>query len=127
MKTKNYTAIEKLIVEKTINVKRTALERLANFFKIPNWNIKSNDEIMGELDSLTDHQAETIMMLLKNYFKAYDAWVEFYQNIKKEDKKYFLTDKQQSDMQALIKKREVELNKLQEEFDQLQLYHQQQE
>ena len=107
------------------NARKTALMNIANFFNIPNWDNKTNNELINELGNLKNKSAIDIIKLMKEYFKAYDEWFLFYQKFKKIEQKskkeYILNDKEQLELSGLIEKREVTLNALQEKFDELQL------
>ena len=108
------------------NARSVALRNIAKFFEIPDWDLKNNDQLYNDISSLTTiKNAVIIFNLLKDYFKAYDDWFDFYQVLKKQEQKankeIFLNDKQKIQLSGLVEKREVALNTLQEKFDELQL------
>lgn len=107
------------------NARSIALKNISRFFGISDWELKSNTKLKSELDKINDPEVKTIIRLLDKYFAAYDNWYKFYQNKKaieaKENRDYELNQKDQIELQELIKSREKTLSKLQNEFDRLQL------
>jgi hypothetical protein len=118
---KNKSGIKVFISENDRqNAFRIALINLARFFNIPNWEYLDNQTLYETLISLNN----TVVKLLKDYFKAYNAWFEFYVKIKKIESKsgtvHSLTTPEEEELSALIQNRESTLNALQKEFDKLQ-------
>jgi len=107
------------------NARRIALQNIARFFKISEWEFKSNEELLEDLSSLKNKDTISIIKLLKKYFEAYDAWFSFYQKRKKLEEEtgeeYRLKVKEHLQLDKLILDRENTLNALQQKFDELQL------
>ena len=107
------------------NARSVALKNIARYFSIPDWEIKSNELLQQEVEKLVKPEAKSIVLLLKEYFTAYDEWFNFYQKIKaietEQDIDYELNNTEQLELQKLIDNRESTLGKLQSEFDKIQL------
>ena len=107
------------------NARNVALKNIARYFNIRDWEYKSNDELKQELDNLHTAEANSIIQLLNDYFTAYDHWFNFYQKRKaievNRETDYELSDVEQRKLQELINERENTLDRLQREFDGLQL------
>jgi Ca2+-binding EF-hand superfamily protein len=106
-----------------LNAKSVALKNIAEFFNIPNWRLKSNDELEREI---RDRDADgKIIKPLENYFTAYDEWFKFYQERRaieiEKGTEYELNDAEQSKLLKLIDKRNGTLSELQSEVGKLQL------
>lgn len=111
--------------------KRTALEVIAKFFSIPEPVViaKNEEELLECISSIENKDAKKINKLLKEYFTAYDNWFNFYNELKIKESEHFnqnfieynLTENEKGNLADLIKKREMSLNRLQENFDELQL------
>ena len=107
------------------NARNVALKNIARYFNIRDWEFKSNDELKNEIDNLHNTEAYSIIQLLNDYFTAYDQWFNFYKKRKaievNPETEYELSDIEQRTLQELINERENTLDRLQREFDGLQL------
>ena len=102
------------------NAFRIALTNIARFFNISNWELENNQALYNKIE-LLDYP---IVKLLQNYFKAYNNWFNFYEEIKKNEnttgQRHELTNEEKNKLAELISNRENTLNALQTEFDKLQ-------
>jgi hypothetical protein len=100
------------------NAFRLALNNIARFYNIPNWE---TEQFQSIYDSLKD---KPIFNELKEYFKAYNNWFAFYERIKKIEqetgKEHYLTNEERHELSGLIQKRKDTLDTLQNKFDELQ-------
>lgn len=107
------------------NARSVALKNIARFFGIEDWEFKTNEELIEDIDALEIPNVQTIRQLLQNYFQAYDEWFNFYQDKKaieqQQEEEYVLNAAEQLELQGLIVNRERTLGELQSEFDRLQL------
>jgi hypothetical protein len=101
-----------------------ALKNIARFYKLSDWEFKSNEELLKEVSELKDESAIEIYGLLIKYFSAYDEWFAFYQQKMKIEKntgkEYNLNNTENIELVKLINNRESELDALQKKFDELQ-------
>lgn len=107
------------------NAKRIALKNIAPFLSISDVDVKSNDTLLKEISSLQSDLAKKILPYLMDYFQAYDNWFQFYKEKKeiekKDNKDYVLTPSDNKVLPELIFKRQVALEALQKQFDEIQI------
>jgi small-conductance mechanosensitive channel len=106
------------------NTHSVALKNIARYFRIPDWEFKSNNDLKQEIENINNEQAKSINELLDQYFDAYEDWFDFYQEKKaievERRAEYELNQDEQSELDKLINRREKTLAKLQTEFDNFQ-------
>lgn len=111
--------------EERKNFRNVPLKNLGHYFKIPNWDIKPNEELYDELMQIQNKSVKTIMKLLIDYFNAYDNWFNFLQKRKKNKKEpindYAMSIEEQEKLEILIVKIKESKIILQEKFDELQV------
>lgn len=103
------------------NAFRIELLNLARLYEIKDCEYMDNSELYDVISELK----YPIINFLRKYFKAYNNWFKFYQDIKDiEEQTGFgkeLNSKERAELSRLIQERESTMNILQSEFDKLQV------
>lgn len=106
------------------NAQRIVLRNFGQFFEIPNWDSKENEQLLEEISDLKSKEAKQLLKLYINYKSAYDEWYQFYlEKMKIENQtgqEYVLNENDTSILHQLITKREFAFNRLKEQLNEFQ-------